>query len=109
MGNFVEIHFLESRHLWFPEVSHFSNLRGEGFLMFFGGFPGGLNGKESTCNEGDADSIPGLGRSTGGGHGYPLQYSCLGDLLKEEPGGLRSMVLQKSQTRLSKLRLSVSR
>ena len=112
MGNFVEIHFLESRHLRFPEVSHFSNLRGEGFLMlilmFFGGFPGGLNGKESTCNEGDADSIPGLGRSTGGGRGYPLQYSCLGDLLKEEPGGLWPMVLQKSQTRLSKLTLSVS-
>ena len=67
-------------------------------LMFFGGFPGGSNGKESTCNAGDPDSIPGSERSTGGGHGYPLQYSCLGDLLNEEPGRLRSMVLQKSQT-----------
>ena len=27
----------------------------------------------------DAGSIPGLGRSTGGGHGHPLQYSCLGN------------------------------
>ena len=26
---------------------------------------------------GDSDSIPGLGRSPGGGHGDPLQYSCL--------------------------------
>ena len=26
---------------------------------------------------GDPDSIPGLGRSPGGGHGNPLQYSCL--------------------------------
>ena len=35
---------------------------------------------ESTCNAGDAGdsgSIPGLGRASGGGHGNPLQYSCL--------------------------------
>ena len=32
-------------------------------------------GKESTCNAGDHGSIPGLGRSTGEGKGYPLQYS----------------------------------
>ena len=41
------------------------------------GFSGGLDGKESTCNAGDLGSIPGLGRSLGGGHGNPLQYSCL--------------------------------
>ena len=35
--------------------------------------------KESTCNAGDLGSIPGLGRSPGGGHGNPLQYSCLQD------------------------------
>ena len=37
-------------------------------------------GKESTFNEldtGDAPSIPGLGRSPGGGNGNPLHYSCL--------------------------------
>ena len=33
------------------------------------GFPGGLDGRESTCNAGDLGSIPGLGRSPGGGHG----------------------------------------
>ena len=38
---------------------------------------GGSDGKESACNVGDPGSIPGLGRSPGGGHGYPLQYSCL--------------------------------
>ena len=38
---------------------------------------GGSVGKESTCKPGDLDSIPGLGRSLGGGHGNPLQYSCL--------------------------------
>ena len=30
-----------------------------------------------SCNTGDADSIPGLERSLGGGNGNPLQYSCL--------------------------------
>ena len=40
-------------------------------------FPGGLDGKESTCNGGDLGSIPGLGRSPGEGNGHPLQYSCL--------------------------------
>ena len=41
------------------------------------GFPGGSDGKESACNAGDPGSIPGLGRSTGEGNGYPPQYSCL--------------------------------
>ena len=41
------------------------------------GFPGGTDGKESACNEGDLGSIPGLERSPTGGHGSPLQYSCL--------------------------------
>ena len=36
-----------------------------------------FSGKESTWNEGDLGLIPGLGRSPGGGHGNPLQYSCL--------------------------------
>ena len=40
-------------------------------------FPGGSNGKESTCKAGDPGSIPGSGRSSGEGNGYPLQYSCL--------------------------------
>ena len=40
-------------------------------------FPGGSDGKESTCNAGDLDSIPGLERSPGEGSGKPLQYSCL--------------------------------
>ena len=40
-------------------------------------FPGGSDGKESTCNEGDPPSIPGLGRSPGEGNSYPCQYSCL--------------------------------
>ena len=41
------------------------------------GFPGGSDGKESTCNVGDLGLIPGLGRSPGEGNSYPLQYSGL--------------------------------
>ena len=41
------------------------------------GFPGGSDGKESTCNVGDPGLIPGSRRSPGEGNGYPLQYSCL--------------------------------
>ena len=37
----------------------------------------GLVVKESSCNTGDLDLIPWLGRSPGEGNGYPLQYSCL--------------------------------
>ena len=36
------------------------------------GLPWWLRGKESACNAGDPDSIPGSGRSPGGGHGNPL-------------------------------------
>ena len=53
----------------------------------FLGFPGGLDGKESTCNAADLGSTPGLGRSPGRGHGNPLQYSCL-----ENPHGRKSLV-----------------
>ena len=49
-------------------------------------FPRGSDGKESACNAGNLGSIPGLGRSPGGGHGNPLQYSCL-----ENPHGQRSL------------------
>ena len=48
-------------------------------------FPGGSDSKES-CNTGDMDLIPGLGRSSWGGHGDPLQYFCL-----ENPHGQRSL------------------
>ena len=41
------------------------------------GFPGGSDGKESACNEGDLGLIHRMGRSPGVGNGIPLQYSCL--------------------------------
>ena len=42
--------------------------------------PGGSDGKESACNAEDLGLILGLGRSPGGGHGNPLQYSYLDNL-----------------------------
>ena len=50
------------------------------------GFSGGSDGKESSCNVRDLGSIPGLGKSPGGQHGNPLQYSCL-----ENPHGQKSL------------------
>ena len=52
------------------------------------GFPGSSVGKESTCNAGDPGSIPGWGRSTGEGIGYPFQYSwasLVAQLVKNPP------------------------
>ena len=46
----------------------------------------GSDGKELACDVGNLGSIPGLGRSPGGGHGNPLQCSCL-----ENPHGQRSL------------------
>ena len=47
--------------------------------MIHWGFPGGTSGKEPASGGDirDTGSIPGLGRSPGGGHGNPFQYSCL--------------------------------
>ena len=50
------------------------------------GSPSGSDNKKSTCNAGNLGSIPGLGRSLGGGHGNPPQYSCW-----ENPHGQRSL------------------
>ena len=52
------------------------------------GFPDSSAGKESACNAGDPGSIPGLGRSTGEGISYPLQYSwasLVAQLVKNPP------------------------
>ena len=69
-----------------------------------GDFPGGSDGKESTCSAGDLGSILGLGRSPGEGgegDGTPLQYSCLENPM--DGGAWKAAVhgVAKSQTRLS--------
>ena len=59
-------------------------------MLMCSGLPTWLSGKESSnaedTRDADAGSIPGLGRSSGGGHGHPLRYSCL-----ENPHGQRSL------------------
>ena len=68
---------------------------------FWLGFPRGSDGKEYTCNAGDLDSIPGLGRSPGEGNSYPLQYSGLGNSM--DRGAWQATVhgVAKSWTQLS--------
>ena len=62
----------------------------------FLGFLCGSAGKESACNVGDLDLMPGLGRSPGEGNSYPLQYSGLENSMDCITHGVAT-----SQTRLS--------
>ena len=57
--------------------------------------------KNLPANAGDLGSIPGLGRSPGGGHGKPLQYSCLENPKDRETWQATVHRVSKSQTRLS--------
>ena len=61
-------------------------------MGLYGGFPGGAG--NLPANARDLGSIPGLGRSLGGGRGNPLQYSCLENPTDEDPGGLEPIVSQ---------------
>ena len=65
------------------------------------GFAGGSDSKESDCNVGDLSLILGLGRSSGGGHGNPLQYYGLDNPV--DRGAWRATVygVTKSQTQLN--------
>ena len=58
--------------------------------------PGGSISRESTCNAGDPDSIPGRGRSPGEGNGYSLQYPCLGNPM--DPGAWWAPVHRVAKT-----------
>ena len=59
------------------------------------GFPGGSVVTNPPANARDTGSIPGSGRSPGEGNGNPLRYSCLGNSMNREPGGLQSMGVTK--------------
>ena len=65
-------------------------------------FPGSSAGKESTYKVGDLGWIPGLGRSTGEGNGYPLQYFGLENSMGHIVHGV-----VKSWTRLSYFHFTV--
>ena len=62
-------------------------------FLYWEGFSGVSDGKESACNVGELGSIPGLGRSPREGNGNPLQYSCL-----ENSMDTRVLGVAKSQT-----------
>ena len=66
-----------------------------------GGFPGGSVVKNPPANAGDMGSIPGWGRSLGGGHGKPLQYSCLENPMDRGTWWATVHGITKSQTWLS--------
>ena len=53
-------------------------------MFYCWGFPDGSGVKNLPANAGDAGSIPRSGRSPGGGHGDPLQYSCQGNSMDRE-------------------------
>ena len=62
--------------------------------------PQRFSSKETICNAdaGDAGSIPGLGRSLGGGNGNLLQYSCLGNPIDKGTWWATVHRVSKSQT-----------
>ena len=65
-----------------------------------------LSGKESSCNAGvtgDAGFIPGSERAPGGGHGNPLQFSCLENPMDRGAWRATAHGVAKSRTRLSDL------
>ena len=64
-------------------------------------FPGSSDKKESACNGGDLSSIPGSGRSSEEGNGYPLQYFCLANSTDRGTWWGTVHGVAKSQTQLS--------
>ena len=64
-------------------------------------FPGGSVVKNLPANVGDTGSIPGSGRSPGGGNDNPFQYSCLKNLMDRGAWQATVQRVTKSQTQLS--------
>ena len=60
-------------HKGSPYIYTYTNIHIYNYIQF----PDSSDGKQSACNVGDLDSIPGLGRSPEEGNGNPFQYSCL--------------------------------
>ena len=65
------------------------------------GSPGGSDRKQFTCNEPGLGLFPVLGRSPGGGHDNPLQYSCLENPMDRGSWKATLHGITNSQTRLS--------
>ena len=76
------------------------------YYSFCWGFPGGTSGKEPVCQcrrHKTQGSIPGSGRSPVGGHGNPLQYSCLENPKDRRARWATVHGVPKNQTRLKQL------
>ena len=72
--------------------------------------PQWLSGKESACNAGNADdtgSIPGSGRTPGGGNGNPVQYSCLENPMDRGTWWATVHRVAKSETKLKQLSIDM--
>ena len=79
--------------------THMHKHHNETFRTSFAcGFPCDSAGKESTCNVGDLDLIPGLGRFPGEGKGYPLQYSGLENSSSKESDTTEQLSLSLFRT-----------
>ena len=65
------------------------------------GLPWCSDGKGSACSPGDLGSTAGSRRPPGGGHGNPLQYSCLENPMDRRVWAATVHGITKSQTRLS--------
>ena len=65
------------------------------------GFPSGSVVKNPPANAGDLGSIPGWGKSPGGGNGNPLQYSCLETPMDQRAWWATAHWASKNQTRLT--------
>ena len=69
-----------------------------------------LSSKESACKSGatgDMGSIPGSGKSPGGGHENPLQYSCLENPMDRGVWWATVHSAAKTQTKLKQLSIRV--
>ena len=71
------------------------------------GFPGGSDGKKSTCSVGNLGLIPGSGRYPGDGNGYLLQYSCLENPMDRGAWWAAVCRVAKSWTQLSEFYFSL--
>ena len=63
---------------------------------------------KTACSAGDLGLIPGLGRSPGGGHGNPLRYSCLENLMDRGAWWASVHGVAQNRTRLSTARMKCS-
>ena len=61
------------------------------------GLPQCLSGEESACSAADTSLIPGWGRSSGGGNGNPLRYSCLGNPMDRGAWRIQPMGSQRGK------------